>query len=74
MAFEGLWGAAAGKRSEGCSRELSEAEAKIARPMGRDRRSPHRSWPCDAIFNSVLADARLGCSPSAFTSGGAAEP
>eukprot|EP00966_Prymnesium_polylepis_P297981 6885398-Prymnesium_polylepis.1 len=45
MASEALWGAAAGKHSEGCSREL--CEAKIAwRPIG-----------LHAIFNSPLVRA-----------------
>eukprot|EP00966_Prymnesium_polylepis_P070046 1628598-Prymnesium_polylepis.1 len=50
MASEALWGAAAGKRSEGCSRELSEA--KIAwRPNSMETDGLH------AISNSPLVRA-----------------
>eukprot|EP00966_Prymnesium_polylepis_P103125 2388847-Prymnesium_polylepis.1 len=42
MAFEGLWGAAAGKRSEGCNRELCEAKSAW-RPTISMRFSSRRS-------------------------------
>ena len=45
MASEALWGAAAGNHSEGCSRELCEAEIAW-RPIG-----------LHAIFNSPLVRA-----------------
>ena len=64
MASRGLWGAGAGKHSEGCSRELCEAKMAWRWTI---------SMPFPSPCHFRLA-ARPGCSLTAFIAASAAEP